>query len=74
MKNKRAFQEGNYTHYYKMTDCRIKVFSKKMPKGEESVFLDPNTFGRRNIIVSGVYFLPKTVQKSCLRISEGGSD
>ena len=41
------FKEGNFTYYYKNNGLQNQsVLYRKDAKGEESVFLDPNTFSK----------------------------
>jgi prolyl oligopeptidase len=69
------FQEGNYTYYYKNDGLQNQsILYRKNAKGEESVFLDPNTFSADGTSsLSGVYFT-KDGSKVAYGISEGGSD
>lgn len=42
------FKEGNYTYYYKNNGLQNQsVLYRKDAKGNETVFLDPNTFSKK---------------------------
>jgi prolyl oligopeptidase len=69
------FKEGNYTYYYKNDGLQNQsILYRKNAKGEETIFLDPNTFSKDGTSsLSGVYFT-KDGSQVAYGISEGGSD
>jgi prolyl oligopeptidase len=69
------FKEGKFTYYYKNDGLQNQsILYRKNEKGEESVFLDPNSFSKDGTSsLSGVYFT-KDGSQVAYGISEGGSD
>ena len=69
------FKEGNYTYYYKNDGLQNQsILYRKKDNGQETVFLDPNTFSKDGTSsLSGVYFT-KDGSQVAYGISEGGSD
>jgi prolyl oligopeptidase len=69
------FKEGNYTYYYKNNGLQNQsVLYRKDAKGEESVFLDPNTFSKDGTSSIGGVNFSEDGSKVAYSISEGGSD
>jgi prolyl oligopeptidase len=69
------FKEGNYTYYYKNNGLQNQsVLYRKDAKGEESVFLDPNTFSKDGTSSLGGVNFSEDGSKVAYSISEGGSD
>lgn len=69
------FKEGKFTYYYKNDGLQNQsILYRKNEKGEESAFLDPNSFSKDGTSsLSGVYFT-KDGSQVAYGISEGGSD
>jgi prolyl oligopeptidase len=69
------FKEGNFTYYYKNNGLQNQsVLYRKNAKGEESVFLDPNTFSKDGTSSIGGVNFSEDGSKVAYSISEGGSD
>jgi prolyl oligopeptidase len=69
------FKEGNFTYYYKNNGLQNQsVLYRKDAKGEESVFLDPNTFSKDGTSSLGGVNFSEDGSKVAYSISEGGSD
>ncbi len=69
------FKEGNFTYYYKNNGLQNQsVLYRKDAKGEESVFLDPNTFSKDGTSSLGGVDFSEDGSKVAYSISEGGSD
>jgi len=69
------FKEGNFTYYYKNNGLQNQsVLYRKDAKGEESVFLDPNTFSKDGTSSLGGINFSEDGSKVAYSISEGGSD
>ncbi len=69
------FKEGNFTYYYKNNGLQNQsVLYRKNAKGEESVFLDPNTFSKDGTSSLGGVNFSEDGSKVAYSISEGGSD
>ncbi|WP_344815930.1 prolyl oligopeptidase family serine peptidase [Flavobacterium cheonanense] len=69
------FKEGNFTYYYKNNGLQNQsVLYRKDAKGEESVFLDPNTFSKDGTSSLGGVNFSEDGSKVAYSISVGGSD
>jgi len=69
------FKEGNFTYYYKNNGLQNQsVLYRKDAKGEESIFLDPNTFSKDGTSSLGGVNFSEDGSKVAYSISEGGSD
>lgn len=69
------FKEGKYTYYYKNNGLQNQyVMYRKDAKGNEEVFLDPNTFSKDGTVSLGQVSFSKDGSKAAYAISEGGSD
>ncbi len=69
------FIEGDYTYYFKNDGLQNQsVMYRKDTKGNEEVFLDPNTFSKDGTTSLGEYDFSKDGSKLAYSISEGGSD
>ena len=70
------FKEGNYIYFYKNDGLQNQyvLYRKKGEKGEEEVFVDPNTFSEDGTVsLAGIYFSDDG-SLLAYSISEGGSD
>ena len=69
------FAEGDYTYYYKNDGLQNQsVLYRKDKKGNEEVFLDPNTFSKDGTTSLTNVSFTKKGDKVAYMISEGGSD
>src|SRR6187431_3351165 len=69
------FKEGNFIYYYKNDGLQNQsVLYRKDAKGNEEVFLDPNTFSKLGTTSLGGVDFSKDGSKVAYSISEGGSD
>ena len=69
------FKEGAFTYYYKNNGLQNQsVLYRKDAKGNETIFLDPNTFSKDGTTSLGGLDFSKDGSKVAYAISEGGSD
>ncbi|WP_427854617.1 prolyl oligopeptidase family serine peptidase [Flavobacterium pygoscelis] len=69
------FKEGEFTYYYKNNGLQNQsVLYRKDAKGNETIFLDPNTFSKDGTTSLGGLDFSKDGSKVAYAISEGGSD
>lgn len=69
------FKEGNFTYYYKNNGLQNQsVLYRKDAAGNESVFLDPNTFSKDGTSSLGGVNFSEDGSIVAYSISEGGSD
>ena len=69
------FTEGNFTYYFKNNGLQNQsVLYRKDANGNESLFLDPNTFSKDGTTSLGEISFSKDGSKLAYSISEGGSD
>ncbi|WP_298118036.1 prolyl oligopeptidase family serine peptidase [Flavobacterium sp.] len=69
------FKEGNFTYYYKNNGLQNQsVLYRKDAAGNESVFLDPNTFSKDGTSSLGDVNFSEDGNIVAYSISEGGSD
>ena len=69
------FKEGEFTYYYKNNGLQNQsVLYRKDAQGNETIFLDPNTFSKDGTTSLGGLDFSKDGSKVAYAISEGGSD
>lgn len=70
------FNEGDYTYFSKNNGLQNQnvIYRKKKGKGNEEVFLDPNTFNEDGTISLAGMSFSKNGKLVAYQISEGGSD
>ncbi|MFL9831160.1 prolyl oligopeptidase family serine peptidase [Flavobacterium sp. ST-87] len=69
------FIEGDFTYYFKNNGLQNQsVLYRKDTQGNETVFLDPNTFSKDGTTSLGEFAFSKDGSKMAYSISEGGSD
>ncbi|RKR14885.1 prolyl oligopeptidase [Maribacter vaceletii] len=69
------FKKGNHTYYYKNDGLQNQyVLYRKNLKGEEEVFLNPNTFSKDGTTSLSAIKFTKDGSLAAYLISEGGSD
>lgn len=69
------FTEGEFTYYFKNDGLQNQpVLYRKDVSGNESVFLDPNTFSKDGTTSLGEFSFSKDGSKLAYSVSEGGSD
>ncbi|MGM8361629.1 prolyl oligopeptidase family serine peptidase [Flavobacterium sp. ARAG 55.4] len=69
------FIEGDFTYYFKNNGLQNhSVLYRKDVQGNETVFLDPNTFSKDGTTSLGEFAFSKDGSKMAYSISEGGSD
>ena len=68
------FTEGGYTYFYKNDGLQNQYVIYRKKDGEETVFLDPNTFSEDATTSLGSLSFSKDGKTVAYSISEGGSD
>ena len=68
------FTEGGYTYFYKNDGLQNQYVVYRKKDGEETVFLDPNTFSEDATTSLGSLSFSKDGKTVAYSISEGGSD
>jgi prolyl oligopeptidase len=69
------FKEGNYTYFYKNNGLQNQsVLYRQNSKGEEEIFLDPNTFSKDGTTSLDQVSFSKDGSIAAYSISESGSD
>ena len=68
------FTEGAYTYFYKNDGLQNQYVIYRKKDGEESIFLDPNTFSEDATTSLGSLSFSKDGKTVAYSISEGGSD